>query len=661
MNNYINTLAPLIIPGLSFVLIALFYAIVFKRRITETYFLSTTTIIIVLFLTGLLNFKGSLLFGYSILLSLSLFSLVYSIKKYLKNRETIKGTWLIQGLMILGVFIIFSLFLNYMRMFIIWDEFSHWGSILKNMYSLDALGTFKETSGHVVKTYLEGSSLFQYFWMRPFAQYTEYPAYIAANLLYFSLISPFIRKYDLKNILFIIIAILIPLLIEGHFYSTLYVDTIIGLLLGGGFVYYHYYKYEFSTFGVLMVLSTTTLLSLIKDVGFVYSIVLVLIIFFDFILFKRIYLKNIFSKSCNIFKRLKYSLPILVPIAIPFLVTFAWKYSVKTNVAGSDETNVTKGIGLASSSLIQLIKGELPSSQLNILSVFQDALINKPILFSYFSYTHLFILFVIITIVFALFFKKKDFTPLRLIINFLLLIFGSLSYIFVILITYLFIFSEYEALNLASFDRYILSYLISIFFAFLLFLLLKPRETSSQEKQIPLIKETLNIFKHLFLFMIFFLLLFSTRQSIKENIIFARNSVNSTIGAREPYKRVLKLKHYVPEEKEKYTYVLTQGNDGYKKLALIYNLIPTNMEWKKDYSVSLTQYYPTLNDPWTVIITPEDWAIYILENYEYVYIYNYDENFENLYGKYFDQVEEDALYDVKVNDNGDMTLIRIDR
>jgi hypothetical protein len=229
MSHYINTLAPLIIPGLSFVLIALFYAIVFKRRITETYFLSTATIIIVLFLTGLLNFKGSLLLGYSILISFSLFSLIYSVRRYLKNKNIIKDTWLIQGLVILGLFFCFFLFLNYRRMFINWDEFSHWGSILKNMYNLDALGTFKETSGHVVKTYLEGSSLFQYFWMRPFTQYTEYPAYIASNLLYFSLISPFIKKYNLKNLVFIIITILLPLLVDGLFNSSLYVDAITGI------------------------------------------------------------------------------------------------------------------------------------------------------------------------------------------------------------------------------------------------------------------------------------------------------------------------------------------------------------------------------------------------------------------------------------------------
>lgn len=661
MSNYIYTLVPLIIPGLSFVLIALFYAILFKKRITETYFLSTATIIIVLFLTGLLNFKGSLLLGYSILLSFSLFSLIYSVRRYLKNKALIRDTWLIQGLVILSLFFCFFLFLNYRRMFLIWDEFSHWGSILKNMYLLDALGTFKETSGHVVKTYLEGSSLFQYFWMRPFTQYTEYPAYIASNLIYFSIISPFIRKYNLKNIIFLIIAFILPLLIDSVFYSTLYVDTIIGLLLGAGFVFYHYYKYEESLLGILMVIATIILLTLIKDIGFVYSIVLLIVISIDFFLFKRTFIKSIFPKNLSFIKRIKQALPILAPLAVPFVITFVWKHNIKTTIVGAEETVVTKGIELVTSNFILLINGNLPDYQLSIFTIFQNALLQKPIFFYYFSYTSLIILLVIITIMFVFFFKKKDFSPLRLIINFLLLIFGSLSSVFVVLITYLFIFSEYEALNLASFERYLLSYIISVFFAFLLFLLLKPKKTTNPKNQILLIKETINISKHLFLFVIFFLLLFSTIGSLKNNIILARNSVHSTIGARNPYTKILKIKEYVPPEKEKSVYVLTQGDNGYKKLVLIYNLIPTNMEWKKDYSVSLTQYYPELNDPWTVIITPEDWATYILENYEYVYIYNYDENYENLYGRYFDKIEEDALYEVKVNENGDMTLLRMDK
>ncbi len=659
MNNYINNLAPLIIPGLSFVLIALFYAIVFKKRITETYFLSTATIIIILFLTGLLNFKGSLLFGYSILLSFSLFSLIYSIKKYLKNRELIKETWLIQGLVILGIFFTFSLFLNYRRMFINWDEFSHWGSILKNMYSLDALGTFKETSGHVVKTYLEGSSLFQYFWMRPFSQYTEYPAYIASNVLYFSIFCTFIKKYDFRNVLFVFSAILIPLLTDGIFYSSLYVDTIIGLLFGAAFVFYHYYKYEASLFGVIIVLATISVLSLVKDMGFVYSAVLIFLFSVDSLLFKRASLRTLFAQIKSFLKRTRLFLLLSSPVIITFLITLLWKLNIKLTNIDTGETNVTKGFQLVSENIISIINGNLQPYHSNIINNFQEALINEPIFSSYFSYISLLIGTIITSILLSLILRKKEINVKRMIINFFILIIGSLSVVFVILITYLFIFTEYEALTLASFGRYIMSYFVGIFFAFLIFILLEPRKALDQKPFSPFLKESSTIIKYFLIFSLYFLLIFNTRGSINTHLLNARESVHSSIATREDYSGIISWTKYIPEGKEGELYIIAQADKGFVKLMTIYNLIPTEMEWITDYSVSTEHYYPEY--PWTKIITPEEWGDYVLENYEYVYIFKHDENFINLYGQFFDEVRDDALYEVTTDINGDMKLLSIQR
>ncbi|PKN02634.1 hypothetical protein CVU76_01180 [Candidatus Dojkabacteria bacterium HGW-Dojkabacteria-1] len=659
MSNYIYTLVPLIIPGLSFVLIALFYAILFKKRITETYFLSTATVIVVLFLTGLLNFKGSLILGYSILLSFSLFSLIYSIKKYLRNRAIIKDIWLIQGLIILALFFSLSLFLNYRRMFISWDEFSHWGSILKNMYNLDALGTFKETSGHVVQTYLEGSSLFQYFWMRPFAQYTEYPAYLASNILYFSIICSFIKKYNFRNILFLFTAILIPLLMEGNFYSSLYVDCIIGLLFGAAFIYYHYYKYENSLFGVIIVLATISVLTLVKDMGFVYSVVLISLFSVDFLLFKKDYLRIFFAGRKSSLQKSKLLLLLFSPVLVTFLITLFWKLNIRFTNTDAGETVVTKGLQLVSENIVQMINGNLQSSQLNIINTVQDALINKPIFSFYFSYIHLFIGTIIVSIALSLLYTKKDLNIKRIIVNFIVLTLGSLSVVFVILITYLFIFTEYEALTLASFGRYIMSYFVGIFFAYSIFIILEPKDELDQNRFSPFLKESSTIIKYFLTFSLYFLLIFNTRGSINTHFLNARESVHSSIATREDYGGIISWTKYIPEEKEGELYIIAQADKGFVKLVTIYNLIPTEMEWITDYSVSTQHYYPEY--PWTKIISPEDWEKYVLENYELVYIFEHDENFINLYGQFFDEIRDDSLYQVTKDKNGNLKLLSIQR
>ena len=206
MLNLLRDIYPLLVPLFCIISISTFLALILKTKITKTFFLALSLIILTLFFSGILGFRGSLFFGYCIILIFSLFSIIFSIKKLVHERNKIKEISLWFGISIFLMFILFALFLNYNRMFSEWDEFSYWGSVVKGMFSIDSLATHKDST-LLIESYIPGMPLLQYFFTRSFKQFVEFPSFIALNTFFFSLIITFIEKINLKNFLFLVAAL----------------------------------------------------------------------------------------------------------------------------------------------------------------------------------------------------------------------------------------------------------------------------------------------------------------------------------------------------------------------------------------------------------------------------------------------------------------------
>ncbi len=127
----------LLVPIFSIVSISTALAILLKRLLAETLLPTIAFVILLLFLFGLLNFKGCLLIGYIIIILLSLASVIFSIKTFLNDKKTIRNISFITGLLLIFLFLGISLFINYQRKYIEWDEFSYWGSNVKSLYTFD--------------------------------------------------------------------------------------------------------------------------------------------------------------------------------------------------------------------------------------------------------------------------------------------------------------------------------------------------------------------------------------------------------------------------------------------------------------------------------------------------------------------------------------------
>lgn len=645
-------IVPMALPLICIILIAISFAILFKKRLAETYFLSICTIIIVLFLSGILNFRGSLLLGYGIIICLSFLSLAFIIKRFLRNKKIFKEISLFPSLIIFFLFFLFALFQNYGRMFVSWDEFTHWGTVVKSLYSFDALGSLKDAN-ILLKSYLPGTSLFQYFFVRPFSEFIEYPAYIAQNMLFFSIISTFIKKFDLKNFLFIISALLIPLLMGISFYSTLYVDCILGILFGSIFLFYYYYEFPKNSFSIVMILATSIILTLTKDMGFVFAGIALLILFFDSLIFQKNSLKNFFSHTTSSLQKIKKSLFLTSPLLAIILIQLIWQMHLKIAGVSSYWLNSSR---INPQSFLQW---NLLPYQKEVINIFKNALFNKPVLPLEYPIIKILLLIAVVAIILSITIRIKNIKPIRLIATFLGIIAGNIFYILILLIFYIFLIGEYGALTLSCYERYLYSYLIGIFFVFLIFILLEKDKNWIEHIKNIYLKNLITILSIVLVFFIYNSLYNRTRDSINLELLKSRESVHQSIQTREKYNKVLEWKTYF-SDKNKRTYIISQRDKGLDSLIILYVLYPTSNKWIWDFSVSLEPYYPELNDPWTMIISPEDWGTYVIKNYDFLYLFNYDDNFTKLYGHYFDNLTQYQLYKVD-STNGNLKLISIER
>lgn len=621
----------LIIPSLCILLISSFYALLLKRKVVETLFLAVTTVIIVLFLGGLLNFRGSLLVGYLVILLFSAFSLFYTIK----HKEKISTIELKKGLIAFTLFLLLSLFLNYGRLFTHFDEFTHWGLVLKNMYHFDAVSTY-ESINIYFKSYVPATSLFQYFWIRPFGVFIEYAGYIGFNMFFFSLSSILLSKLKPKNILLFLSFLLIPLITSLNFYSTLLVDTMLGVLFGSILLFYYGYRKEDFLFTYILITAISIVLTLTKNTGIIFVFLSFLLLSTNELILSKEYLRK--KVDINLLKKLFL---LLAPFLLSILFHFLW--SKHTELASTQ-------VAWTSSSSNPFSNGLLPY-QKEILDTFLKALFTRPIRPINLSYAGIVTALSLVEIALLFLIKLRSKERKRVLSSIFVLYICSFIYASFPLYFYLFLLPLYEAVNLASFSRYLFPYIVGMLIFFLYFI--KLLDFSPKKWRYILSCGLISLF--------YVFLLSHISGFFYSDIVNAREGVRESVQIREPYNEIRKWSEHISTDDR--VYLISQGDMGYDALVLRYILSPTNMVFRYDYSVGLQPYHlESLYDnyPFTKIVEPKEWSEYVVEEYTLLYLFRIDQKFEDIYGKYFDNVSEGVLYRVSSNEYGVLELISLD-
>ena len=172
------------------------------------------------------------------------------------------------------LFIIFYFFfylLNINKGFSNVDEFTHWGDVVYAMLYGNRLSAFN-TLDCWYSSYPPAISIVQYFFVK-FLGYKEGILYFGYQLVFISLILPFLDKIKIKKIIIIFLIILIfPLTFYKDFYTSIYVDALLGVFFGFLISYITLYK-NLDKFDISLLCLGFISLTLLKDAGIFFSFV----------------------------------------------------------------------------------------------------------------------------------------------------------------------------------------------------------------------------------------------------------------------------------------------------------------------------------------------------------------------------------------------------
>ncbi len=561
-------------------------------------------------------------------------SIVHREYKYFFKRLLTPG--ILVYILFWGLFI----YINRLRILSSWDEFSHWGLVVKNMFYFDTFGTNPETIV-LFRTYPPFTAILEYFFLKIRGAYVEGSIIITMNILYISLLLPILNKIEwnksiVKLLIYVPFIFLLPLCLYSSFYTTIYVDTILGIMMA--YVLYCYFSITDKKMKYLSIIMGLLALVLTKESGIGISILTLIIILADILLQKK--LNKIDKKQ---FKR------IVILFSILILCVLIGKYSWNIHLKMSNVPIQSKADGISIHKILNLIKGNANEYQYTILNNFIEQFFNKPLNINVGELTN-FALLLIYTL-YSMYlihtiknngendeYKKYKSTCIMLVICYIL-------YMLYLLILYIFGFSEYEGVNLASYERYTATFLLGMF-AFNSIILLNYLKTNKVE----------------ILTFIILLLLMKPANITKNLIIEKDKSIEQVTEFRKEYSDICTYKPILEKTNQK-IYCITSGNDGMDINILRYEILPYTLTATDKYWGSWSLGKPRYNgDIWSADISVEEWSNILLEeDYGYVYIFKADNIFKEKYYTLFKDkkyIKDKTMYKVNVN-NGNIELLEI--
>ena len=410
--------------------------------------------VLILYLFAYFN---QLRLGYYVSLIIGLLSIIYIVYKSIKDvefRDNFKSNYLTIGFVTYCILLIYAFILYHNKGFEACDEFMHWGTMVRETFRLNGFYSLPESILRTHKDYPPFFCLLETLWCLFAGSYKEPYLYMGLVSFMWSLFMPLFSKYDIKNkkdyikSFLLLIAIVLFGLINSRtttasdwafMYNTIYVDWTLCIFLAFS-LFLVYKEKEYNTvFYALLSLCLTTLL-MMKQMGLPFYMLVML-----FALIKVFFID----------KKKDYIKSLIFLIIIPFLIYMTWKIVIKNyGIVGQfSVSDVLKEI-------LALIKGsgisEESAYRIEVFHYFIKELFTRPLFLHPIKLS--FFVVVLIQVFILCILKIKN--------NYYLAgvyLFGSIAYSFTMLMLYMFSFSYEEALELASFDRYMNSYLIAGF------------------------------------------------------------------------------------------------------------------------------------------------------------------------------------------------------
>ncbi len=426
----------------------------FNKKVSSVLPVTNFFIIGTIYISGLFQ---KLNYGFYLVILLSVVSLIFSLYMYIKTKN-------VKNILTSGsVYIVCAILFAYLRykntMLYSWDEFSHWALVIKNMYIHNTFGNLKEATT-TFKGYPPAMSIFNYFFVKASGNYREDVIQIGNlffNLSLFSIVFTKVKRFKLGLGLCItgIVLIIVSLLMYYLDFSLL-VDVVLGLIAGYVLCVY-FIDNTFSKFKMLNIGLALLTLVITKESGLAFACFISIPILIDLIFFK---------KRINIKNRLAMMSTMISAIIISRLSWITYLKATSPEVVGAWDTSklTLKNIW----NFIVYKTG--PSYSTEFQTNFMKSLYSKIEVSPLWKINQIEVL-VVIYLLFIIFYSI---TPKKFRYKVILIWFGCILtriiYNTSLFFVYLFSFSEYEALKLASLGRYMTTYFIMVFPLLLFFI-----------------------------------------------------------------------------------------------------------------------------------------------------------------------------------------------
>lgn len=499
--------------------------------------------------------------------------------------------------------------MNYGKQYFEADEFSHWGRFLKECYRLNQLYVTSPASmAH--KDYVPAVTLFEYLWCRLSLAYSEANAYRGIQMLLAAVVLAVAERIPLRGrqvariiqyAVSVVILMGIPLLFSAfRFYHTIYEDAIFGILMFYGLwiALQDSESMRYRSVSLSLALSVL-MMSKMTAVPFVVLIWL-------FYIWNEQKLGRRFAAEWR-----WQMLPILLPCGI--WLSYNWLVKQYVDLSG------TQSYGGFTSKLILgviLHNGYVPWQE-DVEHSYWKAILTQGLVG---GASFVFVAAAVIAVLFLVYreiavqervsFLKE--TTYRGILVWLAL--STTAYVLMMCILYDTSFSEYEARQLASYDRYMSSWLIMMVYLMAAFLL---TELPKQNAALSLSMITLLSF-----------------LAVADNRWQLLSGIEHTELEIERYEGESRLINSVVAENES-VLIVERGSNGLMASKLGYYCLPC--------VIGFTSPGPAVydGDIWSTDMTLAELQT-LIASYDYVYFIHVDQAFVEKYHEILPGIDTDT-------------------
>lgn len=430
-----------ILPVLFFITINSAVSVYLKKGFGKCLPLTLISATFIVFLSQII-FK-TFIIGLYILLGLFVLS-IFIINKNRNNRQYI----FTNGFYIFLCICIIFLFIDFGRHFFWDDEVGFWGKMVKEMFRLDRFYYLDESTLRGHNDYPPFMPLFEFIWCKLALGYSECNCTYALHIFEFSLLVPTIFDSffeQKKNIERIVVDLLLALGFVGivvyldasDVFNTIYIDTPVAMQFAYC-IYLIYSKQIENVFGVICFVLSMAMTIMTKQVALAFCL---LAIFYYLI--------------CNykLLKNKNILIGLVLGIVMPLCAYFGWNLLIKPY----DIVKQFDFSKISVSGLIEALNGntyQTETIRLYVNALFKTSIYNIPLPITFISSV---LVEVLLLELIRRNIKNKDIVLFE-VTSFV----GTMGYALLMFILYVFCYPKREALSLICYDRYMSSFIAAI-------------------------------------------------------------------------------------------------------------------------------------------------------------------------------------------------------